>query len=401
MAEAWARIAARAAALPAVPTGLSDAVGRILGDAVRSPVDLPGFDRSAMDGWAVRAADLAPAAPGAAVELPVHGESAAGSAGDEALPAGAAMAISTGAPLPPGADAVLPLERGTQSDGRLRTEAAIAPGLHVRRRGEDVRAGEVMVPAGARLTPGRLGAVASAGVGTVTVHPRPRVAVLVTGSELVPVGTPLPPGAIYNSNGPVLAAFARAAGADVTDLGMVADDAGATRAALEGGLQAADVLLVSGGVSVGPHDLVKPALAALGVEELFWRVRMRPGKPIFCGRAGARWVLGLPGNPLSAVVGFLVFGEPLLRRLAGDPHAAVRTLTATLAAPARAPDGRTTYATARLERGDDGELLASPTPGQGSHLTKALADADGFVIVPHERPSLAVGERAEVLPLPE
>jgi len=391
IADAWERIAALARPLPAEDAPLDEAAGRVLAADVRGVVDLPGFDRSSMDGWAVRSADF----PGEPVELPVRGDVAAGSPGDVELEPGTVLRISTGAPMPAGADAVLPLEEGEERDGVLRTQARVQPDAYVRFRGEDVRAGELLVRAGLALTPARLSVVASAGVATVSVHRRPRVAIVATGSELVPVGEPLPPGAIYNSNGPTLAAHARADGAVVAPARRVADDPVQTRETLAAALDEADVLLVSGGVSVGGHDLVKGTLADLGVEELFWQVRIRPGKPIFCGRRGDTWVFGLPGNPVSTVVGYLVFVAPLLRRLAGRDFELPRTTPMTLVTDAPNPGSRTTYATARVA--DGGVAL---TEKQGSHMTKALADADGFAILPWDRDVLAAGETVEFLPLP-
>jgi len=265
----------------------------------------------------------------------------------------------------------------------------------VRRRGEDVRRGEVVLRAGLRLTPARLAVVASAGVGEVVAVRRPRVAVVVTGSELTPLGEPLGPGAIYDSNGPVLAAHARADGAVALPARAVPDDRDRTREVLGEALEQADVVLVSGGVSVGPHDHVKPALADLGVEELFWRVRIKPGKPILAGRRGAALVFGLPGNPVSTVVGHLVFVAPVLRRLGGAPFAPAPTRRVRLGADATSDGDRTTYATARLDA--DGRALL--TERQGSHMTKALAEADGFAILPAERHAFAAGEEVDFLDL--
>ena len=392
VADARERIRAHARPLPAETVPLDEAAGRVLADAVLGLVDLPGFDRSSMDGWAVRAADFA----SPPVSLPVLGDVAAGSPGDASLQAGTALRISTGAPLPEGADAVLPLEQGEETGGVLSSSARVEPHAFVRFRGEDVRAGEVLVPAGARLTPARLSVVASGGVASVCVHRRPRVSIVATGSELVPLGEPLPPGAIYNSNGPTLTAHALADGAVVLPSLRVEDDPQRTREVLGAALEDADVLLISGGVSVGGHDLVKDTLAGLGVQQLFWQVRIKPGKPIYCGRRGDTWVFGLPGNPLSTVVGYLVFVAPLLRRMAGDRFALPATTQVTLAADAPNPGERTTYATARFANGG-GVVL---TDKQGSNMTKALADADGFAILPWDRDVLPAGERIEFLPLP-
>jgi molybdopterin molybdotransferase len=388
--EAYDRIGAHARPLPGETVPLADGAGRVLSADVLGAVDLPGFDRSSMDGWAVRSQDFA----SPPVSLPVRGDVAAGSAGDVPLEAGTAVVISTGAPMPPGSDAVLPLEDGEQADGVLTSSQRVRAKAFVRFRGEDVRTGDLLVPAGARLTPARLSVVASGGVAAVEVHRRPRVSVVATGSELVPLGEPLPPGAIYNSNGPTLTAFARSSGAAVLPPRSVADDPGSTRDVLGAALDEADVVLVSGGVSVGGHDLVKETLADLGVDELFWRVRIKPGKPIFCGRRGDTWVFGLPGNPVSTVAGFIVFVAPLLRRMQGERFAPPATSQVVLAADAPNPGERTTYATAQVT--DRGVEL---TGKQGSHMTKALADADGFAILPWDRDVVPAGELVEFLPL--
>ena len=369
-----AQALALAAATPLAPqrVALSAAAGRVAAEPVRAVVDLPPFDRSAMDGYAVRSADT----PG---ELRLAGDVPAGAVGPPLEP-GCALGISTGSALPEGADAVLQSELAAAGDGIVRAEEAIPPGRHIRRRGEDVRAGDALVAAATRLDVARIASLAAAGVGEVAVHRPPRVEILVTGAELLPVGAPPQPGRIHESNGLTLRLLAEAVGAQVSEHGVVADDRDATRAALAGALDA-DVLLVTGGVSVGEHDHVRPALAGLGVEEVFWRVRMRPGKPVYFGRRGATLVFGLPGNPLSAVVGFLALVEPVLRRLAGEAGARMRTVPARLTVDAEPSGGRTTFLTSRLRHGADGVLEAEPTGRQGSHMTGALGASDGFVLV--------------------
>jgi molybdopterin molybdotransferase len=246
------------------------------------------------------------------------------------------------------------------------------------------------------LTVPRLSALASAGVGEVPVPRRPRLQLLVTGSELLPLGAPPEPGRIHESNGLMVSLLARRAGAELIDGGVIPDDREATLAAVEAGL-AADVLVVSGGVSVGPHDHVKPAFEACGVEEVLWRVKIKPGKPIWFGRRGDTLVFGLPGNPLSSIVCFCVFIEPALRRLQGERDAMPRLVPGRLAAPAEASDGRTTFLTAAIARAGDGVLEATPTERQGSHMTGALGESDGFAVAPYDSPALDAGETVDLL----
>jgi molybdopterin molybdotransferase len=389
--EALDAILSPVAPLPAERAGLADASGRVAAADAAAAVDLPPFDRSAMDGYAVRSADTAPG-----VALRLAGGVAAGEVASEALAPGTAAPISTGAALPPGADAVLQSELAEAGDGTVAPERAIAPGRHVRYRGEDVHAGDVLVRAGERLTLPRLSALASAGVGSVDVHRRPRLHLLVTGSELLPLGAPPEPGRIHESNGLMVSLLADRAGAVLAGSEVVPDDRAATLEAVERGL-AADVLVVSGGVSVGPHDHVKPAFEACGVEEVLWRVQIKPGKPMWAGRRGSTLVFGLPGNPLSSIVCFCVFIEPALRRLQGERGARPRIVRGRLATPAEASDGRTTFLTAAISRGADGVLEATPTERQGSHMTGALGESDGFAIAPHGGPALHAGDPVDLL----
>ena len=253
-----------------------------------------------------------------------------------------------------------------------------------------MRKGDLIAPAGEPVTLARVSSLAAAGVAEMTVHRRARLHILVTGSELLPLGAPPEPGKIHESNGLMVRLLAERAGADVIDHGVIGDDFESTRAAVETGL-AGDVLVVSGGVSVGPHDHVKPAFEACGVEEVFWRVRVKPGKPLWFGRRGSTLVFGLPGNPLSSIVGFLAFIEPALRRLHGERDPAMRTVRARLTEASGPSDGRTTFLTSRLRPGADGVLEATPTANQGSHLTGALGQSDGFAIAPHDSGPLPAG----------
>ncbi len=390
--EAWALIAARASALPVEAAGLEDAVGRTLAADVRCPIDIPGFDRSAMDGYAVRAADL----PGT---LRLTGEVAAGDPAGAPLAPGSARRIFTGGALPPGADAVERQEVVRDGgDGSIAIDHPLAAAANVRFRGEDVPAGTTLLRTGDALASQALTALAAAGLAEVPVHRRARVAILATGDELVPPGRPLGPGQIHETNAVALRTLVRRAGAVPVDLGTAPDDPAEIGARITHGLEAADVLLVAGGVSVGDHDHVKGELDRAGVQELFWRVRIKPGKPLFCGRtANGRWAFGLPGNPLSGFVAFLVFVEPLLRRLHGDPEATEARVPVRTTREIAPVDGRTTYLTATVARAADGVLEATPTEQQGSAMTLALARADAFVVAPVSAPAIPAGGPAEAL----
>ncbi len=372
---------------------IAEAAGRVAAEPARSAVDLPPFDRSAMDGYAVRAADTAPG-----VALRLAGGVAAGEVASAPLEPGTAARVSTGAAIPPGADAVLQSELAVEEDGSVAPERVLTPGTHVRLRGEDLHAGDELAPPGSVLTLPRISALASAGVGEVAVHRRPRLHLLVTGSELLPLGAPPEPGRIHESNGLMVRLLAERAGATVVDQGVIGDDREATRAAIAEGL-GGDVLVVSGGVSVGPHDHVKPSFLDCGVEEVFWRVRIKPGKPLWFGRRDDTLVFGLPGNPLSTIVCFCVFIEPALRRLAGEREARPKLEAGRLTTPAQASDGRTTFLTAALRPGADGVLEATPTERQGSHMTGALGESDGFAVAPDEAGELAAGAPVDVLRL--
>ena len=372
---------------------LADAAGRVAAEPALSAVDLPPFDRSAMDGYVVRAADTAPGVP-----LRLAGGVAAGEVATAELEPGTAARVSTGAAIPKGADAVLQSELAEERNGAVTPARAIDVGRHIRFRGEDLHAGAVLAEAGARLTLPKISALASAGVGDVAVHRRPRLDLIVTGSELLPLGAPPEPGRIHESNGLMVGLLAARAGAVVNDHGVVGDDREATIAAVEEGL-AGDVLVVSGGVSVGPHDHVKPAFEQCGVDEVFWRVSIKPGKPLWFGRRDRTLVFGLPGNPLSTIVCFSVFIAPALRRLGGEREARPRYEAGRLTVPARASDGRTEYLTAALRPGADGVLEATPTERQGSHMTGALGESDGFAIAPEDAGELPAGAPVDVLRL--
>lgn len=377
--------------LGAEEVDVADALGRALAETLESAGPLPPFDSSAMDGYAVVA--------GPAAELPVTAESRAGHPADRPLAPGEAIAISTGAQVPDGPDvAVVPVERVARAgDGMVRVPATEA-GANVRRAGEDARAGETVVPAGNVLGPAELAVSASLGRTRLSCAARPRVAVLVTGDELVEAPSPLGPGQIRDSNAVALLAQSRAAGAEVVQRELVPDDTGATTAALGRALERADVVCVSGGVSVGAHDHVRPALAELGVEERFWGVRLKPGKPTWFGARAGALVFGLPGNPVSAMVTFHLFARPALRALAGARPDETRA-RARLDVPVERHPQREQALRCRLHADDDG-WHAEPTKEQGSHVLTSMVGAGALALVPIGEGAIAAGEPVDVELLP-
>src|SRR5579862_2442120 len=379
--EAQARVLAAATVLPSELVPLARAAGRVTSSPALARVDLPPFASSAMDGFAVRAADT----PGT---LAVVDEAAAGSPSQRTLAAGEAIAISTGGVVPDGADAVVPIENVVQSGNSVAAEE-VGAGAHVRPRAGDVGTGDPVIAAGVRLGPAQLGALAAAGVAEVECTRRPRVAVLATGTELVTPGTPLGPGQVYEANALMLTAALASVGADVEELPPAADDEASHRAALERGL-AADVLVTSGGVSVGPHDLVRRVEAELGVEEVFWQVAMRPGKPVAFGVRGPTLVFGLPGNPVSSLVGCEVFVKPAVRALQGLADPLPRFEPGRLAAGLRRNAERDEFVRARL-RTDGEALVLEPLAGQESHMIVRSAGADALVHIPRGNGELGAG----------
>ena len=390
--EALALVLEHVTPLETEDVPIAEAAGRVLAEAARSAVDLPPFASSAMDGFALRADDV----PGS---LPVVARIAAGKPAPRGLEAGEAMAISTGGVVPDGADSVVPIELVEERDGGKAVAVAdnVVKGDNVRGRGGDLREGDLVVGAGVRLGPAHVGALAASGVMRARCARVPHVAVLVTGTELRTPGEPLEPGQIYDANGFILAAQLRSTGASVERLPAVADDEAETRAAIERGLEA-DVLVTTGGVSVGVHDLVRAAEAALGVEEIFWRVAMQPGKPVAFGTRGRTLVFGLPGNPVSSLVGFELFVRPALLALQGlaDPKPVFRP--GRLGGPAKRLAARDALLRARTRVNGDAVLL-DPLTGQQSHMIAQAATADALVLVPQGEGELAVGTAVSYLQL--
>ena len=390
--------------LGTVDLPLAAALGRTLAVDLRSRTDIPVFDNSAMDGYAVRYADVAHASPERPVTLEVVADLPAGSAQDPPLAPGTAARIMTGAPVPADADAIVPVEHTDagfeRADGTSVTiTTAPRPAAHIRRTAEDLSAGDVVLTAGAVLSPRHLSAAAAAGHPTLTVHRTPRVAVLATGSELVPPGQPLGRGQIPESNSTLLAALMTEAGATVERAVTVADDDGALRDELDAVVAAGvDLVVLSGGVSVGAYDVTKAVLAPLGTVD-FVSVAMQPGKPQAFGRLpGGTPVFGLPGNPVSACVSFEVFVRPALARLTGRTQLTRRMVSAQVSDGWRTPPGRQQYMPVVLDDGPDGLTVRPATRGgSGSHLVGGLAAADGFAVVAADVTEVRRGDTVGVM----
>jgi molybdopterin molybdotransferase len=384
--EALELVLARVLPLPVQDVALGEAYDRFLARDLTASIDLPPFANSAMDGFALRASDT----PG---QLRLVGESAAGAPYTGELAPGEAIVISTGAVVPAQADAVVQLEVVQRDDHAVTVSDTVEVGNFIRYAGSDIRAGEPMLAAGTRIAPAQIGAAAAVGLGTLPCRRRPQVAVLTTGTELRPPGEELGDGEIFDANGPMLEAALRTSGAEQHRIPAAADTVEAHRAALEQALEH-DVVISSGGVSVGAHDLVRGVGRELGVEEVFWRVAMRPGKPIAFGVRGATLVFGLPGNPVSTLVGFELFVRPALRALQGAPEPRPPLRSAVLATAASRQRERDDLIRVRLTP----EGL-EPLPGQQSHQIAIAAQADGLALIPRGEGRLPAGTEVAYLPL--
>lgn len=406
LADAQARVLAGVEPTTAAEAEIGAAAGLVLAAPVASAITVPAWANSAMDGFAVRAADVVGTAPGVPVELRVLGEVPAGRAPNRAVEPGTALRIMTGAMMPPGADAVVPVEDTDAEAGASELPARVvirvpaAPDANVRAAGSDVAAGARLLEAGRLLDPAAIALLAATGHGTVTVHRRPRVAVISTGDELVPPGLPLAPAQIHDSNSFTLEAQAAEAGAEVRRLGIARDTLDALLTLVREAVGWADVVVLSGGVSVGAHDHVKAAFAAVGTLDV-WRVAIKPGRPFAFGRATAAdgrtvRLFGLPGNPVSVFVTFELFVRPVLRLLAGHRRAFDRAeRRVRLAGPLRGSSGRLTVARVVLEPDprQPGGFLARSSGGQDSHMLFSLAVANGLLFVPPDV-DLAAGDEA-------
>lgn len=383
--------------LPSEPVELPSALGRVLGEEVSALEPVPAFDSSAMDGFAVRAADIADAGERSPAVLRVIDESRAGTPAHALLGDGQAIAISTGAVLPDGADTIVPVEHTRGQNGRVEVLVGGPAGEHVRRAGDDLRAGQAVLARGALIGAAELGVLASLGRVEVLCARRPRLSLLVSGDELLAPGEPPRAGAIRDSNSLTLGALARGDGAELVGARTMPDTAEATTTALAAGARDADVMVISGGVSVGVHDHVRPSLEALGANTVFWGLALKPGRPTWFGTLGSTLVFGLPGNPVSAMVTFVLFVRPALRALLGMPREPRRP-TAVMVSDYEKPAGRAHAVRCRIAVHADG-WHAESTGAQGSHVLSSMLGADALAIVPTDTVAVRAGERVEIEPL--
>jgi len=395
VAEAVETVLAAVSPLQAAAVPLEDALGRFAASDVKSSVAIPPWDNSSMDGYAVRASDVA-----AGAKLRVTATIRAGGVAGRALGPGEAMKIMTGAPVPAGADTVVRVEDTSESGGVVTIGDARDAGRNVRKRAEDVAEGQTVITRGTRLLPPHIGVLASIGVSSVAVHQRPRVAIVSTGDELVRVedlGGAKTGQNIVSSNSYSLAALVRECGGVPVDDGLVTDDPAALREALEEA-SGADLIITSGGISVGEFDHTRPVIEAMGGEIAFWKVRMRPGANIAFGRVNGTPWLGLPGNPVSALIGGELFIRPVLRRMSGAPRLYPRPVTAIAAEPLKGSEHMTHLIRGILTRVENGELHARSTGPQGSGILSSMAAANALLVVPPGR-VIDLGEIVTALPL--
>ncbi|MGZ4609822.1 MAG: molybdotransferase-like divisome protein Glp [Actinomycetes bacterium] len=394
-----AEILARVEVIAPLDLQLLDAHGCILSESVTAELDLPPFDNSSMDGYAVRVADVAEASEATPARLPVVGDIAAGSQSVYTVQPGLTVRIMTGAPVPPGADAVVPLEWTDRGIAGVAITKAPDVGSHIRRRGEDVKAGDVVLEAGTRLGPGQLGLLAAVGRDRVKVRPRPRVVIVSTGSELVEPGQPTTSGQIHESNSYILTSAAREAGALAYRVGIVRDDPRQLMDTIEDQLIRADLVITSGGVSVGAYDVVKEVLSRLGTVT-FDQVAMQPGKPQGFGTIGpdSTPIITLPGNPVSAFVSFEVFVRPMIRRMLGVEPLQRPVVSAVCEGGLTSSPGRRQFARAWLDV-RDGRYVVKPVGGHGSHLVGDLAHANALIVVPEAVTEVPDGGAVDVMVL--
>jgi molybdopterin molybdotransferase len=395
--DAIDRVLATVAPLDVEKVRLEAGLGRVLAEDVAAGEPVPAFANSAMDGFAVRAADVEHACGERPVSLRVTAESRAGMPTDVTLAAGEAVAISTGAALPRGADTVIRLEDVQREDGYVLLRRGARGGQDVRQAGEDARAGQTVLHAGTRLGAAELGVLGTLGRERANCARRARVAVLVSGDELVAPGQPRGAGAVRDANSFSIPALATLEGAEVCGVARVGDDATGTRSAIAAAARDADVLVISGGVSVGPHDHVRPSLRELGAQEAFWGIALKPGRPTWFGTLDGTAVFGLPGNPVSIMATFLLLVRPAIARMSGVIRAR-RRASATLGEQLRKPAGRTHAVRCGLRLTRAG-VEARPTGAQGSHILTSMIGAHALALLPREATVVAAGERVEVEPI--
>ncbi len=391
--EARARILAALEPTPAETVALAEGWGRVLARPVLARLTQPPADVSAMDGYALRAADGT-----AGARLAVIGSAPAGHPFAGGVRPGQAVRIFTGGFVPEGADAILLQEDAEEADGRVAVKDAVQQGRWIRRRGLDFAAGETLLPAGRRMTARDVGLAAAGNNPWLTVHRRPRIGILATGDEIALPGDPIPAGGIVSSNAHALGALVRAGGGEPIILPIAPDDRDAIAAAA-GAARACDMLVTSGGASVGEHDLVQKALGPEGFALDFWKIAMRPGKPLIWGRLGRTPVLGLPGNPVSALVCAVQFLVPALAVLSGLPAAPPPTILVRAGAPLAANDKRFDHLRASLSTDRDGHPVATPYPVQDSSMLATLARAEALILRAPHAPALAEGAEVEAIPL--
>jgi molybdopterin molybdotransferase len=374
---------------------LAEALGRTLARDIEARENIPPFDKATMDGYALKAEDVRTAGKEAAVELEVLEDLPAGRVSRRSVGRGQAVRIMTGAPLPKGADAVVMVEDTERSGGRVKVRRTVRPADNTGQTGEDLKKGEIVLERGAVIGPAETGLLAAAGLARVPVVRRPKLAVIATGDEIVEPGERKAAGQIRNSNGPALLAMAVRAGAEAKYLGIARDSSSSLRAKLARAKEA-DILVLTGGVSVGDYDLVKDELGAVGVKPVFWQVRIKPGKPVFFGRRGSQLVFGLPGNPTSAMVTFLLFVQPAIERLLGRTNPGPRAGRAVLAEDIVLKPGRKQFLRGVLDA-EGPVLTVAPYPDQKSGVLRSMARSRVLIVIQADVSRLEKGRDVEIL----
>lgn len=379
---------------------LSQAKGHVLAEGIISPVDLPFFTNSAMDGYAVRSVDAEKSGESNPTLLKVVGTIRAGDFPDYSLESGEAAKIMTGAPVPKGADSVVMVEYTEEKDGIVKVKKPVTPGENIRYEGEEIKKGEIALEAGTEVTPATIGFIAELGIDKIKIYRTPKVALVVTGEELVGIDEELKPGKIRDTNSIALQSALFGEIAETIFLGRAKDEASDIEEKLKNGLKCCDVLLITGGVSVGDYDYVKEVLNKLGVEGIFWRVSQRPGGPLFFGKRGKSLIFGLPGNPASSLVCFYEYVRPALRRMTGKRNLHLLEIEATLMDELRKQPGKTNFVRGYVEKKGDSFYVKS-TGFQGSHMLKSFALSNCLIVFPKDSTHLPPQSRVNVHLLPE